>query len=66
MLGSGLCLYIYICIYISESESPGKGQGFFVSHQWIGGSHPDPEFRQFKAAGKEGSGFRVWGLGFGV
>lgn len=24
-----------------------KGKAAFISHQWVGGDHPDPEFRQF-------------------
>ena len=31
---------------------PRQGKGFFVSHQWVGGNHPDPHFQQFQA--------RVW------
>ena len=26
-----------------------KGKGLFVSHQWVGNNHPDPDFKQFQA-----------------
>ena len=44
-----------------------KGKAAFISHQWVGGDHPDPEFRQFSIlqaalrpqSGKSGLGFKV-------
>jgi hypothetical protein len=31
----------------SAPEEPKLGKALFVSHQWVGKRHPDPEFTQF-------------------
>ncbi len=44
-----LCVLLETCIQGSLTIFDKKlGRAAFVSHQWVGGSHPDPEFKQMQ------------------
>ena len=42
------CLFpLWKGLQSDSAEEPKLGKALFVSHQWVGKRHPDPEFTQF-------------------